>query len=73
MGHYSYGPRYLWATTKLCPLQPWSSTHMGRILNELRVDIVVVIGFKVGLGLGVRIGLELGIGLGVGIGFRVRD
>ena len=35
MVHLSYGPGYLWATTKSF----WSSTHMGHILSELRVDI----------------------------------
>ena len=48
MVHYSYGPEYLWATTKSF----WSSTHMGHILSELRVDISmgIVIGLKVGVG-----------------------
>ena len=81
-----HGKQSLWATAVMVqgtydpllsrygPLQLWSSTHMGHILNGLVVDIGVVIGFKVGIGLmvGIRlrvgIGVEVGIGVGVGIG-----
>ena len=49
------------------PLQLWSSTHMGHMLNELGLDI----GLRIGLGIG--IGLGLGIGLRVGSWVRGRD
>ena len=54
------GKQSLWTTTVMVqgtygplpsrygPLQLWSSTHMGHILNELGVDI----GLKVEIGLG---------------------
>ena len=41
----TYGP----LPSRYGPLQLWSSTHMGHILNGLGVHIEAVIGFKVGI------------------------
>ena len=42
MVHCSYGPGYLWASTKL-----GYSTHMGHNVNKSEVDIGVDIGLEV--------------------------
>ena len=57
MVHCSYSPGY---SCRYGPLQLWSSTHMGYIVNKLEV----VIGLEVG------IWLRVGIGLGVEVGFK---
>ena len=65
------GKQSLWATAVMVqgtygplpsrygPLQLWSSTHMGHILNGLGVHIEAVIGFKVGIGLRVGVSAEV--------------
>ena len=58
----TYGP----LPSRYGPLQLWSSTHMGHILNGLVVDIRVVIGFKVGIGVGIWLGVGIRLGLGIG-------
>ena len=65
---HQFGKQSLWATAVMVqgtygplpsrygPLQLWSSTHMGHILNGLVVDERVVIGFKVVIWLRVGFG-----------------